>query len=251
MEKSTASPEMTSSDNIAIIIFNHALNEKAIQLKERFAGKVDVFLFDSGSQINSDQEQYFDNIFENIYYNGLLNETNLFLKNHDYEIGMIITSDVKISNIDVFLDKTRGAFDNEDIGVYAPSAEYSYHRHMIYNKGRGVQQVCFTEGFCFAFRSTILDKMCPVNIGLNKFGYGTDIILGYHALNQGFISVVDYTHYVDHPYGSGYDKHAAVKAKHDWLASLPTPQQWFYKIATKSIFKNTFGVFVLNLVFRK
>ncbi|MEQ8524385.1 hypothetical protein [Gracilimonas sp.] len=251
MGKSTISPEMISSDNIAIIIFNHALNEKAIQLKQRLKGKADVFLFDSGSQISNDDMQHFDETFENIYYNGLLNETNSFLKNKGYEIGAIITSDVEIFDVEIFLQKTREAFEKDAVGVYAPSAEYSYHRHMNYNKGKGIQQVCFTEGFCFAFRSSILDKMCPIDIELNKFGYGTDIILGYHALNQGCISVVDYTHYVDHPYGSGYDKHAAVKAKHDWLASLPKPQQRFYKIATKSIFKNAFGVFVLNLIFRK
>ncbi|MGN8225571.1 hypothetical protein [Gracilimonas sp. BCB1] len=242
---------MISKENIAIIIFNHELNEKAIQLKQRFIGNVDVFLFDSGSQISNLERQYFDKAFENIYYNGLLNATNEFLKKQGYEIGVIITSDVEISNIGIFLDKIRRAFEKEEIGVYAPSAEYSFHHHMIYNKSNSVQQVSFTEGFCFAFRSNILNEMCPVDIKLNKFGYGTDVILGYHALDQGFISAVDHSYYVNHPYGSGYDKQAAIKAKHNWLASLPKPQQWFYKIATKSIFKNTFGVFVLNLIFRK
>lgn len=241
---------MNSKEKWAVIIFNHALNKKAIELKDRFEGKADVFLFDSGSEIKEEEYDRFDKTFQNIYYNGLLNYTNKFLKEKGYSIGIIITSDVGINDVGEFLEKTGKAFQRDEIGVYAPSATYSYHRHMNYGKGKGLEQVSYTEGFCFALRANILDAMCPVDITLNKFGYGTDTILGFHALKLSYISVVDYTYYVDHPYGSGYDKHEAVKAKNDWLNSLPRPQQWFYKIAAKSIFKNAFGTFLVNLFFR-
>lgn len=234
----------------AVIIFNHALNQKAIELKSRFKGKVDVYLFDSGSEIREEESSHFDKSFENIYYNGLLNEANTFLKDRDYKIGMIITSDVAIEDIDIFLDKTFAAFQDEEVGVYAPSATYSYHRHMNFGKDKGIQKVSYTEGFCFAFRTEIMDAMCPVDLNLNKFGYGTDSILGFHALDLGYISVVDYTFFVDHPYGSGYDKHEAVRAKHAWLASLPKAQQRFYKLVSKSILKNRLGAFLADLFFR-
>jgi hypothetical protein len=241
---------MSIPEKSAVIIFNHALNQQAIELKNRFKGKVDVYLFDSGSEIGEEERHHFDKSFENIYYNGLLNYTNEFLKEHGYEIGMIITSDVGIGDVDVFLKKTFNAFKDEKVGAYAPSATYSYHRHMNYGKDKGLQQVSYTEGFCFAFRTEVMDAMCPVDLSLNKFGYGTDSILGFHALDLGYISVVDYTFFVDHPYGSGYDKHEAVRAKHAWLASLPKAQQRFYKLVSKSILKNRLGAFLADLFFR-
>lgn len=241
---------MSIREKSAVIIFNHALNEEAIELKERFYGKIDVYLFDSGSEIKEEERPHFDEAFPNIYYNGLLNETNAFLRERGYEIGVIITSDVGIEDVDLFLDKTFGAFQDEEIGVYAPSATYSYHRHMNFGKDKGLQKVSYTEGFCFAFRTAILNAMCPVDLSLNKFGYGTDSILGFHALDLGYISVVDYTFFVDHPYGSGYDKHEAVRAKHAWLASLPKAQQRFYKLVSKAILKNRLGAFLADLFFR-
>lgn len=241
---------MSSPGKSAVVIYNHALNKQAIRLKERFTGKVDVFLFDSGSEIKEKERPYFDKAFDNIYYNGLLNETNEFLNERGYETGVIITSDVGIDDIDVFLEKTFNAFSRKEVGVYAPSATYSYHRHMNHGKDTGIQQVSYTEGFCFAFRTEILDAMCPVDVSLNKFGYGTDTILGFHALDLGYISVVDYTLCVDHPYGSGYDKHEAVRAKHAWLGSLPRIQHRFYKLVTISLLKNRIGAFLADLFFR-
>ncbi len=211
---------------------------------------MDVFLFDSGSDITPKQQPHFDKIFPNIYYNGLLNKTHRFLQENGYDVGMIITSDVEIDDVDMFIKKMKSAFENEEVGVYAPSTSYSHHRHMIHKSGKKLTQVSFTEGFCFAVRSEILAALCPIDVALNKYGYGSDIILGYHTLNQNKISVVDHNIVVEHPYGSGYDKHKAVAAKHRWLGSLPKRQHWFYKIAEKSFLKNSFGTWLTDLLFR-
>ncbi len=236
-------------DSVAVIIFNHALNEQAISLKKQFEGKELVFLFDSGSEITAEQRPHFNKSFPNIYYNGLLNETNEFLKKHDYEIGIIITSDVEIEDVDDFLLKTKAAFKSENVGVYAPSADYSYHRHMIHKPGAGLKEVTFTEGFCFAFRTKILDELCPIDTTINKYGYGAVNMLCYHALQKGYKNCVDHRIKVIHPFGSGYDKHAGVRAKWAWIASLPKREQHFYKLTAKTLLKNQFGLLLTKWLF--
>ncbi|MDX1638566.1 MAG: hypothetical protein R3281_11390 [Balneolaceae bacterium] len=240
---------MSIIDNTAVIIYNHELSREAIRLKQRFTGKVDTYLFDSGSDLTRDESPHFDKRYPNIYYNGLLNETNRFLNGQRYDNGFIITSDVKINDIDELLEKYNDVFADSRVGVYAPSAEYSYHPQMIHKPGAGLREVTFIEGFCFAVRTHILDQLCPVDVSLNKYGYGTDSMLGYHALNQGYVNIIDHRITVDHPYGSGYDKHKAVEAKHNWIDSLAFRERLFYKITSKKILKNRLGLLLVRKLF--
>lgn len=241
-------------ENILVVVFNHALNDKAIALKNQFDGLASVWLADSGSTLSPDQRNHFDATFPNIYYNGLMNELHRYLekrKPKPLTAILIVTSDVTIPSAKDLLDRIQHAFENPEIAVYAPSCGYSYHPQMIHKPRRDLETVTFTEGFCFAFRPPVLNAICPIDVSLNKFGYGTDTIMGFHAMDLGCISVVDHQIKVEHPYGSGYDHKEAVIEKNTWYRSLSPEAYTFARFTTWEWTKNRFGAWLAGLLFRR
>jgi hypothetical protein len=243
---------MTHPDTL-VVIFNHALNDKAIALKQQFAPFAHIWLADSGSKIEPDQREHFDATFPNIYYNGLINELHQHISKQksQFKTVLLITSDVTVADAGELMNRMTEAFSNPEIYVYAPACGYSYHAHMIQKPGKSLQKVTFTEGFCVGFRVAILDGLCPIDLKLNKFGYGTDTIMGFHAMNLGGISVVDHSIIVDHPYGSGYNHAEAVVEKNRWYKSLSPAAYRFARLTTFGWTKNRFGAWLAESIFRR
>ncbi len=240
------------TDGLAMIIFNHKLNEEAIALKELFKNKADTFLFDSGSVINHEQQGHFDKIYDNIYYNGLMNEAWKFLNEKKYRFCMILTSDVLIEDASYLINRLAYCFDDKkNVGIYAPSADEGFHTHTVYNPNKELDEVIFTDGFCFAFRTEVLNRICPIDLELNKYGFGTNRMMGFYSLRLGYKNVIDHTLKVSHPYGSGYNKDKAVKAKNNWIKTFNFREKLYYKIASKNMFKNKVGLFLCRNIARR
>ena len=203
---------------------------------------------DSGSTISKDEEEYFDYIFPNIYYNGLVNEAYGLLEEHHSHL-FLITSDVSIEEPQSLYKRIQIAINDPEIGSYAPSARDTTHAHMNNLKSSRMRKVLFTDGFCVVMPKDLLEMVCPIDLSVNKIGHGTDLYLGYLAMINGRSAVVDDMVVVDHPRGSGYSIKEARIQRDRWFLTKSKKAQLFHRLASNPLFKNSFGYHAMRLIF--
>lgn len=200
-------------EDILVCITNHNCNENAIDLKSKFSKHFESIIIDSKSIEDSN---HFDIKLENVYYTGLFNESVAECKRRNKKYLFFIASDVYYDNInnikDIVLDI------NDDIYLWAPSTKGQSHEHCKNMNTDGVRDVPYLEGFTFLINIEVCDIIYPVDINLNKFGYGIDILLGYNTIfNYKKRCVVDDRHEVYHKEGTGYDQMKALQDMYNWM----------------------------------
>lgn len=191
-------------DNILVTIFNHNVNENAISLLNLFSRNFETIVLDSGSDNPSD---LFIKL-ENIYYNGLFNESVRLLNEKNKEWLMLITSDILIDefNYEKMTNKLLNENMFSDIGVYSPSSTIESRSHAwCKNKGTGnFREVMFAEGYFSMINKTVLNKIAPIDLQINKLGWLTDILCGYYSRKENLKCVIDDDIFIFHPDGTGY-----------------------------------------------
>lgn len=238
----------TKIQNLLTVIVNHNCNKGAIHLKQQFAPLSDTLLMDSGSTLQESEEEHFDAILGNVYYNGLLNEAwKRFSAEDNYDYLLFITSDVEIENPQYLVKRTAGLLSEPTIGAYCPSTTESSHPFMNCKGTSGIRKVTFPEGFCFAVKKEVLSKVCPVDTSINKIGHGVDIYIGYVTLLLGMNSVVDDKVVVYHPNGSGYSDIEARKERDNWFDTKSVTANMFHRFVSTDIFKNKIGFIIASL----
>lgn len=240
-------------ERLLTVIVNHNHNAQSIQLKNRLREHFNPLLLDSGSKLKSNEKSYFDHIFSNVYYNGLINESFKLLKSKHSHL-FLITSDVIIENPKNLYERIEIAISNPKVGVYAPSVSNTTHSHMR-NLGTGrIRKVTFTDGFCLVIPKEFLSKICPIDLKVNKIGHGTDIYLGYLSMIRKTYAVVDDAISIEHPIGSGYDPKEARKQRDTWFETKPQGARIFNRIVSRGFFKSKLGFVLVNFLmsfFRK
>lgn len=234
-------------ESILVVVSNHNLNQKAINLKTLFSEYCNTILLDSGSSIKDSESIYFDHKLPNVYYSGLFNKSIECLNSSSAKILLFIASDVTIENAQYLLRRILIAFNEKNAGIYAPSADYSCHAQMKPRNTSKMGKATFTDGFCFAANKDLLNQMYPVDVSINSLGHGLDIYLGYLALINNKQCLIDNDITVKHPKGSGYSGKLARKQRDTWFASKDKKARWFHHWASQDILKNKFGRFVILL----
>ena len=169
-----------------IVTINHNCTSRVKEHRKGFSPHCNFFAIDSGSDLKPDEKEYFDQLLPNVYYSGLINAAyEQFKEQSDDFVVYFVCSDVEFSNYQKAVEGVQQAFADPQIGVYAPCANASSHKQMISGNGKGLREVIFVEGFCFAVRLGLLRQMCPVDLSVNKIGWGLDIFLGYLAIKNG------------------------------------------------------------------
>ncbi len=222
------------------VIANHNHNANAIALREGFRSVLgnDAILIDSGSDIAESERQHFDDCQKNIYYSGLLNcafEHSANLAADDPIL--FICSDVEIADPSAMVARVRQVFTDIRLKVWGPSSFGSGHPQM-WPRGQGkLRVVSFVEGFCFAARKEVLARICPVDLSINRLGWGLDKQLGYFAgLEEGYCAVDDGVE-VFHPKETGYNTEEASKQRHAWNKGFHVSARCFQVLATMPGFR--------------
>lgn len=236
---------MVQMQKMLVAVINHALNDRAIRLKERLSEFVDVIAIDSGSELTDSQRSHFDLALPNVYYAGCLDAATEYAVRHGYSHLWIWASDVDCEDMKQALDCGMAAFAEGDLAVYAPSATYSFHRQMAPRLGRGLSRVSFADGFCFAATCALLRQACADFNG-NKYGFGFDIHLGFLALRKGLKACVDHRYCVRHPQGAGYSVVAATREWKEWQRRQPMITRLFHRLARKRWLKSPLGILMLT-----
>ena len=200
---------------ILVTIVNHNHNENALRLQSLFSRDFRTFVIDSGSD---EKDSRFIQL-ENVYYTGLFNKASEILLSSNKKWILFIASDVEISD-DNYWKLTRRLRDYRpfnDIGLYTPSVEGRSHQFLKRQTGSfGFRDINFIEGFMFMAHREIIQKMHPVDIKLNKIGWGLDVMKGFISKQIGKRCVVDDLVEVYHPHAAGYSYEEAVSNCKRW-----------------------------------
>lgn len=209
-------------NEILVIIANHNHNENAVRLLSLFSRDFKTFVIDSGS---TEKDSRFIQL-ENVYYTGLFNKASELLLNSDKRWLLFIASDVEISD-DNYWKLIRRLRDHRafnDIGLYTPSVEGRSHSFLIPQKGLfKFRDINFVEGFMFLANRQIIQMMHPVDIKLNKIGWGLDVMKGFICKQLHKRCVVDDLVQIYHPPAAGYSYEEAVSNCKRW-ARVQSPE---------------------------
>ena len=241
-----------------VVIFNHNQNAAAIALRTSFAAISDVRLLDSGSQLSAEERVAFDECHPNIYYGGLLNRAaELAASRESDEPVAIVCSDVGIADFQHFRDCLTSAFADPAVQVWAPCSQVDTFECMTPHRTGRLRRVTFVDGFCFAARKHLFDRVCPIDLSINRLGWGPDVQFGYCAAILGGRCAVDDRVEVLHPGGSGYNRDAADKQYVEWRKTLGYPARYFHRRSRKDRYQQGFGsrlviaiTFVMARVYR-
>ncbi len=213
------------TDKILCCILNHNRNDQAIAWWERLSPHFDTVILDSGSQPPCRHEGALN--LENVFYSGLMNEAYRLLLERDYRWLMIVTSDIEIdaANMSKLIAGMQETARTVNVGLYQPSCALSLHGRALYQSlchytGR-VRKVNFQEGWFHLVCREILDEVMPIDLSLNRLGWGIDLVFSHFARIRRMLVLVDDRVRVVHPRGSGYNREAAREQMRRWQATIP------------------------------
>jgi len=242
------------SRTIGFGVFNYNCNDNAVKLAEEFRQLSPTYLIDSGSEFESSlQKNQFDKLLSNVFYCGMINEIIREMKDQ-CEVICFVASDVKVKEPKHLLQALKGAFEDPKVGIYAPSVnkEGSNHPQMRQKGTGGLRKAVFVDGFCFAARTSILKNLYPIDVELNRIGWGIDVYLSFLAIKTKMITVVDdgveVEHYVgpnNHPNPQEFI-HAAKTQRANWFNSLEKGAQRFRSVTSIALLKNQAGATFVN-----
>lgn len=201
-------------NKILICIVNYNYNDNAIILKRMFSSYSETIIIDSDS---SKKEEDFDIIIKNNGYSGLFNKACEVAIEKKVDGVLFICSDVSIKKKQAkqIIEKISTLNSNE-IGVYSPSSKGQSHAHCK-KRGEKFREVVFVEGFMFYAFMDILKEVYPVNLDVNKFGYGLDVHKGMVCMQKNKKCIIDNSIEVYHREGTGYD---TVEASHQFISYM-------------------------------
>ncbi len=220
-------PEMEKivMEKILCCILNHNENAKAIRWWEGLSPHFDTLILDSGSTPPCTHEGAL--VLDNIYYSGLMNQAYELLKQRGYRWLMIVTSDIEIDdrNLSRLVERMQQVTGTENVGLYQPSCALSRRGRALYQSlchytGR-LRRVNFQEGWFHMVCRELLDEVLPVDLTLNRLGWGIDLALCHFARLHRMLVLVDDRVRVIHPKGRGYSKSEAREQMLRWHASIP------------------------------
>ena len=212
-------------NKILCCIFNYNENAKAVAWWERLSPHFDTVILDSGSQPPCLHEGALN--LDNIYYSGLINKAYELLREKDYRWLMVLTSDLEINDANTarLVDGMQQISQTANVGLYQPSCALSLHgrchRQSLCRYMGRLRKVNFQEGWFHLVCREILDEVLPLDLSLNRLGWGIDLAFSHVARVRRMLVLVDDRVRVVHPHGSGYNREAAEQQMVRWLATIP------------------------------
>ena len=211
--------------DVLCCVFDHNQHEGAARWADLLSPHFDTVILDSGSTPPCPHPAALH--LENVYYSGLMNEAYRLLRERDYRWLMIVTSDIEIdaANAARLVAGMQDIVRTANVGLYQPSCALSLHGRALYQSvchytGR-LRRVNFQEGWFHLVCREVLDAVLPVDVAVNRLGWGVDLALSHAARVGRMLVLVDDRVRVVHPRGSGYNRDAAKEQMRRWLAGLP------------------------------
>ena len=208
---------------ILCCILNYCEHAGAMAWADRLSPHFDTLILDSGSQPPCPHPLAVH--LDNIYYAGLMNEACRRGQEGGYGWVMIVTSDLQISEKHAarLVEAMKQISRSTNVGLYQPSTAWkgrSLPQSRCHWTGR-MRCTNFQEGWFHLIRLDLMEKVCPIDVSLNRLGWGIDLALSHFARINRLLVLVDDRIRVVHPGGSGYNKEEALRQMRAWHATIP------------------------------
>lgn len=202
------------SENVLCCIVNYNMNENALKIRTVVSPHLDTIIIDSGSTVKNKAFLCLDNV----YYSGLLNNSYKIAKENGYKYILFICSDVVCEKDQMnIMFKNLSQLNLKEIGVYSPSSSGRSHSYCKKKENKGVRPVPFVEGFMFLAAMEIIEMFTPIDLNINKFGWGLDVAKGFYCRQKDLLCLIDDEVTVHHPDGTGYSSDLADIEMEKWL----------------------------------
>lgn len=209
--------------SILCCIFNYNDNANASAWADRLSPYFDTVILDSGSNPRCTHPLSIP--LDNLFYSGLMNEAYRRGKEGNYSWVMIVTSDLQISanNTAKLIRAMREVAVTKNVGLYQPSTAWkgrSLPQSRCHFTGK-MRHANFQEGWFHMIRIDLMGKVCPIDVNINRLGWGIDLALSHFARVEKLLVIVDDRIRVVHPGGTGYNRDKAEAQMRAWHATIP------------------------------
>ena len=179
--------------------------------------------------------------FPNIYYSGQWNEALNLL---DADVMFIINSDVHVRSFSRLVCKLKTFYEKfgSKAGVYAPNhywTPWTYNPSLLEDLGNGLKKVPATDSTVWSLTSNIAYKIGPLDLSVNKLGWGIEIVAAYYSYISDRLVIRDYSVKCDHPRSTAYDRGRADREYRNWVNRLGLGQKYWQYVDTR--YKCGFG----------
>lgn len=212
------------SNEFQVFIFNYAHFEQASQLFYSFTdlGFDTYWLNCASNRDPSFPETEKIRKLPNIYYSGQWNEA---LKYASADVIFLINADVRFNNIDKIVYKLKMFYQKHGpkAGIYAPNiywTPWTYNPSTLKDLGDGFKRVPNTDSTIWAVKTSIAHKIGPIDLKVNRLGWGIEQVASYYCDLENKYVVRDYAVKCDHPAHTAYDRGQADVEFRRWIEQL-------------------------------
>lgn len=202
---------------IQCFVFNYAHFPEAMSLYRAFAAEgIETYLLNCAAANDPPFEETETIIkLPNIYYSGQWNEA---LKRFNGDVLFVTNADVKVVNPGRILHRMKLFYEKfgAKAGLYAPNhywTPWTYNPALLNEIAPGLKQVPATDSTIWSLHASIVNKVGPIDLEVNKLGWGIEIIAAYYCFLEGKYVVRDYSVKCYHPQHTAYDR---GKADREW-----------------------------------
>ena len=176
-------------------------------------------IFDKVIVINSDdtqEEERWINIGDDCYY------TDQFMKAielFDGDILFHIQADASYDKLEELVNDAKKYFEDYEWGIYAPNVDYTWYTsentdiESIESNHDNIKMVANTDCTCWFIHKDIINEFLNRKIDMSdqKMGWGVDLCLSSLSFLMSRPVIRDYSHTIEHPPGTNYNKDQAAK----------------------------------------
>jgi len=219
--------------NVQVFIFNYAHFSSALKLFYDFTNlKFDTYLINCESPNDPEFEET-DKIkkFPNIYYSGQWNEA---LKLFTADVGLFVNSDVKLTEMERIMNRLRKFYRTfgKRAGIYAPNVSWTpwtYNPKLLPEVRAGYKIVPGTDSVIWSVTKPIAFKLGPIDLSVNKLGWGIELVASYYCFLESKLVVRDYMVKCFHPRATSYNRNNADRQWKEMINRMKIGKQfWNY-----------------------
>jgi hypothetical protein len=188
-------------------------------LEEKIGRFINVTVINSEEHLNAKYPEW-SHLDDTAYFSAQWNKAvELF----NADIFFHIQADAEFDDFEALLAKTERLFEKYGLGACEPNVDYSsvqYEKSSLPSIEPNVLVVPMTDSTCWFIAGEIMRKLPPIDLSINRYGWGIPRAIAALSRLSGMRIVRDYNFTVKHPRSTGYPLGAAMQQLKAYIWSL-------------------------------
>jgi hypothetical protein len=202
-------------------VFNWKGHEAEAAELERAVGQcIPVTVINSEERLSAPRDHWV-HLDDSAYFS---EQWNRALELFEGDVLFHVQADAHLGDFERLLDRAITAFRRGDVGVYEPAVDYNsfqYETSRLRALDTKLLEVPLTDQTCWLVARDVLRGLPPVDVSVNRYGWGISPAVAAVCRLQGKLCVRDYGCPVSHPPGQGYSPEIAGRHRDAYLSGLP------------------------------